>query len=307
MARIPDAELTRLKHDIPLARLAAAKGVALKPSGANLIGLCPFHDDHEPSLVITPDKNLWHCLGACQQGGSVIDWVMKAEGVSFRHAVEILRTGDGRPETEAGAAAVRSAESEAVRSTELGAVRSSPATPPPKYSRIPKLPPLLTASAEDQDLLRHVLTHYQQDLAETPAALAYLAKRGLTSTELIAHFQVGFANRTLGYRLSAKTRLAGAELRGRLQTVGILRESGHEHLSGCIVIPIFDEHGHVSDLYGRKITHGLRPESPAISSCPARITACGICPRFTPARRSFYVKRSLPIPLALSQPGNGIK
>jgi len=57
----------------------------------DLIGLCPFHDDHEPSLVISPDKNLWHCLGACQAGGTVIDWVMKSEGVSFRHAVELLR------------------------------------------------------------------------------------------------------------------------------------------------------------------------------------------------------------------------
>ena len=46
---------------------------------------------HCPSLVISPQKNLWHCLGACQTGGSVIDWVMRAEGVSFRHAVELLR------------------------------------------------------------------------------------------------------------------------------------------------------------------------------------------------------------------------
>jgi DNA primase len=36
-------------------------------------------------LLITPAKNLWHCLGACQSGGTLIDWVMKAEGVSFRH------------------------------------------------------------------------------------------------------------------------------------------------------------------------------------------------------------------------------
>ena len=36
-------------------------------------------------------KNLWHCLGACQAGGSAIDWVMRAEGVSFRLAVELLR------------------------------------------------------------------------------------------------------------------------------------------------------------------------------------------------------------------------
>ena len=63
----------------------------LRRHGQDLLGLCPFHDDKEPSLVISPEKNLWHCLGACGEGGSVIDWVMKSEGVSFRHAVELLR------------------------------------------------------------------------------------------------------------------------------------------------------------------------------------------------------------------------
>lgn len=91
MARIPEAELERLKREISVERLAQARGIELQPHGANLIGLCPFHDDHAPSFVVTPSKNLWHCLGACQQGGSVIDFVMQAEGVSFRHAVELLR------------------------------------------------------------------------------------------------------------------------------------------------------------------------------------------------------------------------
>jgi DNA primase len=92
MARIPEDELERLKREVTIAALAEARGVVLTPHGADLIGRCPFHDDHEPSLVITPAKNLWHCLGACQRGGSVIDWVMQAEGLSFRHAVELLRT-----------------------------------------------------------------------------------------------------------------------------------------------------------------------------------------------------------------------
>src|SRR5512137_3158894 len=91
MARVPDVELERLKSQVSIQRLAEARGVVLKRHGADLLGLCPFHDDKEPSLVISPAKNLWHCLGACQAGGSVIDWVMKAEGVSFRHAVELLR------------------------------------------------------------------------------------------------------------------------------------------------------------------------------------------------------------------------
>ncbi len=91
MARIPDSEIERLKQEISIQRLAESSGIVLKRHGADLIGLCPFHDDHEPSLVISPKNNLWHCLGACQTGGSVIDWVMKAEGISFRHAVELLQ------------------------------------------------------------------------------------------------------------------------------------------------------------------------------------------------------------------------
>jgi DNA primase len=71
--RIPPDELERLKREVPLTALAEARGVVLTPHGADLIGRCPFHDDHEPSLVITPAKNLWHCLGACQRGGPVID------------------------------------------------------------------------------------------------------------------------------------------------------------------------------------------------------------------------------------------
>jgi DNA primase len=98
MARIPKAELERLKQEVSIERLAEARGVKLERHGADLLGLCPFHDDHEPSLVITPGKNLWHCLGACQAGGSVIDWVMRAEGVSFRHAARAAPPpAGGRP------------------------------------------------------------------------------------------------------------------------------------------------------------------------------------------------------------------
>ena len=92
MARMSDVELERLKKDISLVRLCEAKGIELKRHGPdNLVGTCPFHDDKTPSFVVSPTKNVWHCLGACRAGGSVIDFVMKAEGVSFRHALELLR------------------------------------------------------------------------------------------------------------------------------------------------------------------------------------------------------------------------
>lgn len=65
MARIPDDELTRLKTDISLVRLVEGSGVVLNKHAKDYLGRCPFHDDRTPSLVISPESNLWHCLGAC--------------------------------------------------------------------------------------------------------------------------------------------------------------------------------------------------------------------------------------------------
>jgi len=233
MARIPETELERLKREVSVERLAEARGVKLERRGADLHGLCPFHEDREPSLVITPAKNLWHCLGACQTGGSVIDWVMRAEGVSFRHAVELLRA-------------------------DLPSLAASSPSPPVKTSTVQKLPGLASADAADHELLGRVVDYYHATLKESPEALAHLQSRGLEDAEMIERFRLGFANRTLGYRLPAKNRAEGAAIRGRLQELGILRESGHEHLRGSLVIPIFGAKGEVVQMYGRKITAGLR-------------------------------------------------
>ncbi len=82
MARIPQEELERLKREVDLVDLITMSGVQLEKKGGNLVGLCPMHDDKDPSLVVTPSKNLWNCLGACGAGGTVIDWVMKSQAGS---------------------------------------------------------------------------------------------------------------------------------------------------------------------------------------------------------------------------------
>jgi DNA primase catalytic core len=234
MARIPNEQIERLKQEVSLQRLVEGMGITLKRHGADLIGLCPFHDDKEPSLVISPEKNLWHCLGACQTGGSVIDWVMKAEGVSFRHAVELL-LADYAPSLVADAV-------------------------PVKRSKVQKLPTPLSGSAEDQTLLKQVVDYYHETLKNDAEGLAYLEKRGL-NREALEHFKLGLANRTLGYRLPEKTRKAGAEIRGRLQALGILRDSGHEHFNGSLVIPVINS-GQITEVYGRKLNDKLRKGTP---------------------------------------------
>jgi DNA primase len=80
MARIPDADLQRLKDEISVQRLIESAGVELKKLGRDWAGKCPFHADDTASLVITPSKNLWQCFG-CQVGGGVVDWVMKLRGL----------------------------------------------------------------------------------------------------------------------------------------------------------------------------------------------------------------------------------
>src|SRR5271156_2021788 len=230
MARIPDEEIKRLKREVSLERLAEARGVKLKRRGKELMGLCPFHEDRNPSLCIDPVQNVWHCKGECGEGGSVFDWVMRAEGVSFRHAFELLKQ-----------------EHLPFAAREPG--------PPPKKSTTVKLPPLAERTIDDKRLLEAVVQHYHETLKRTPEAQQYLAKRGLQSSEMMEQFQLGFANRTLGYHLPASNRNAGAEQRERLKQIGILRkDSGHEHFNGSVVIPIFSLEGEVVEVYGRKIT-----------------------------------------------------
>src|SRR5882724_1305687 len=238
MARIPEQVVERLKTEISVQRLAEACGVAFKPHGSDLIGRCPFHDDKTPSLVVTPAKNLWHCLGACQAGGTVIDWVMRAEGVSFRHAVELLQN-DYQP-----------------------LVASVAGAAPAKHSTVKKLAMPIAADAEDAKLLSQVIEYYHETLLASPEAIEYLKRRGIGSEEAIKAFKLGFANRTLGYRLPEKNRVEGAAIRGQLQRLGVLRESGHEHFNGSVVIPVIAPSGEITEVYGRKITEGLRPGTP---------------------------------------------
>ncbi len=242
MPRIPESEIERIKKETDLAALVRSRGVELKPHGTgNLAGCCPFHDDKTPSFIVTPAKGLFHCLG-CGAAGNAIQFVQKFDGVSFRHAFELLNDGP---------AAFESPPSEVL-----------------KKSTVPKLGSPLDPDAPDGELLAQVAEYYHERLLQTPAAMAYLKKRGLDRVEVLRIFRIGFADRSLGLRLPNKNRSDGKAIRERLQKLGIIRTSGHEHFNGSITMPIFDarrtglEPVSVSEMYGRKITPGLRKGTP---------------------------------------------
>ncbi len=242
MARIPETEIERLKSEVSVERLVEAAGIELRRGGKDLTGRCPFHEDDTASLVVTPAKNLWHCFG-CGIGGGPIDWLMKLRGVSFRHAVELLREG----------ITPVAAEGMAV-----------------KRSTVRALAAPVAFDADDQALLNQTVGYYHERLLATTEAAEYLAARGLGHPELAAHFKLGVADRTLGLRLPEKNRKAGADIRAQLQRTGLYRDSGHEHFNGSLVVPVFDEAGNVVEVYGRKLLDNLRAGTPKHLYLPAR-------------------------------------
>jgi DNA primase catalytic core len=237
MPRIPEEQIERIKKETDLAALVRSRGIELKKHGErNLIGLCPFHDDHDPSFVVTPAKGLFHCLG-CGAAGNAIQFVEKFDKISFRHAFELLAEG--------GTVAF-----------------SSPGYAVKSRSDVRRLENPFDPEASDADLMEQVVEYYHERLLKSPAALEYLEQRGLKDEEMLEHFRIGYADRSLGLRLPAKNRTEGKAIRERLQKLGIIRESGHEHFNGSITVPIFDGQGIPVEMYGRKINDRLRKGTP---------------------------------------------
>jgi DNA primase catalytic core len=235
MPRIPDEQIQQLKSQVSLERLCGRYNIELKPQGKNLVGFCPWHKDDKPSFIVTPAKNLWHCMGACDQGGDVFSLVMKAESVSFRQAAEILLEISG---SIPAAATVQ--------------------------TRSGKAHPILVSPKDDlsePELLNHVTGFYHRAFLNDPKAMQYLEKRCCLHPEAVKRFKIGYANRTLGYRIP-NTTADGKRLKQRLKALGIFRKSGHEHLSGSVVFPVFDIEGRPVQMYGRKITANLRKGTP---------------------------------------------
>ena len=224
--RIPETDIERVKRSTDLRALVQSRGVELKKHGSkDWIGRCPFHADRDkPNFIVTPDKGLFHCM-ACGKAGNAIQFVEQHDGISFRHAFELLNQG--------GTAAFA-------------------AQPLQKQTTVPRLPCPLDPAGGRRDIVPPGDGLLSRTVETIGDGAAYLAWRGLDSDELIDRFQIGFADRTLGLRLPEKNRKEGDALRTRLTQLGLWRDSGHEHFNGCIVVPLHNEQGRVVSLYGRR-------------------------------------------------------
>jgi DNA primase len=231
-------------------------GVRLKRRGTNFTGLCPFHEEKEPSFTVNPKTNLWHCFG-CDSGGDVIKFLMKTEGIGFREAVARLSGNGGKAplapslSTDTPGVAHDQSNSKVFATAKERGGRAVPSAPLPS----PLKP---TSSLNRSRLLNRVVSFYHQSFTDDPRALEYLKARGITDHAICTDFQVGFANGTMLNTIppacASHADRDDGDIREGLREIGILNERGRELFYGCVVFPVFDENKDCVGLYGRRIT-----------------------------------------------------
>lgn len=112
--RIRDEDIAAVRERAKIEDIVGEYVTLRGAGGGSLKGLCPFHDEKTPSFHVTPARGLWHCFGACGEGGDVISFVQKYDQLTFPEAVERLADKAGMQlryeETRAGGAPERSKE-----------------------------------------------------------------------------------------------------------------------------------------------------------------------------------------------------
>jgi len=198
--------------------------VALRPSGRELVGLCPFHQERTPSFYVSRERQLFHCYG-CQAGGDVISFVMRIRGASFADAVAELaqRAGLALPTAQPLTAAQRR------RLQEQAAARAACEAAAAFYQRCLRSP-------------------------QAEAAIAYLKGRGVDGPTAV-RFGLGYAPEGWDSLVRALAPHFGGEV---LEAAGLaVRRPGgggwYDRFRQRIIFPIWDERGQVVAFGGRAL------------------------------------------------------
>lgn len=204
-------DIDAIRHGNPIEEVVARHGVALRASGSHLTGRCPFHQDEHPSLVVYPETRSFYCFG-CRASGDVIDFVRRAEGLSFREALE--RLGGSR---------------------DGGMSRHASYPPNPRRLEGRQTAPFSERlSLDDRMILTAACAVYHETLLRTPKALQHMEERGIT-LPVARRCRLGYSDGRSLRRYLQRRRLS---LR-RATEMGLFwpRGSRGETMAGRIVIP----------------------------------------------------------------------
>ncbi|OZI23535.1 DNA primase [Bordetella genomosp. 9] len=159
---IPDSFIQELLARVDVVDVVG-RYVQLRKGGANLLGLCPFHNEKSPSFTVSPTKQFYHCFG-CGAHGSAITFLMEHTGASFPEAVRTLAGSAGMAVPEEDRSPRQRAES-ARRKEEV---------------------------SRHTQVLEAALAFYLKQLRTSAPAIRYLKQRGLTG-EIARHFGLGWS------------------------------------------------------------------------------------------------------------------
>jgi len=200
-----------------------ARKVALKRSGSNMMGLCPFHHEKSPSFSVSPDKQLFYCFG-CGKGGGAVQFLIESDGYSFPEAIEYLAE-------KAGLALPQASREEAGE----------------EERRRQHLALLSRAGEAFVGALR---------AAGGEPARNYLAGRALPP-EMVAKYGLGFA--PAGYGFMERSFGRDERTLAQLELVGLLfkGERGYaDRFRERLIFPIRDRRGHLVGFGGRVLGAG---------------------------------------------------
>jgi DNA primase len=209
--------------------------VALKPKGREFIGLCPFHNDHAPSMYVVPSKQIYHCF-SCGAGGNAIDFTMNYHKMPFLEALEYLAQRAG------------------ITLTPFRPVR--PIAHDERGGAIGRAE-LLEANARASSFFRTILGHAEHG----KTARELIARRGI-SAEMVESFQLGAApDRWDGLAATIAGKSLGAEA---FVQAGLLRPratGGHfDMFRNRLIFPIHDQAGRVIAFGARRINDEEEPK-----------------------------------------------
>ena len=200
--------------------------VSLTKSGRTFRGLCPFHSEKHPSFFVYPERQSWHCFGACNTGGDVFSFIMKKEGIDFGEALRLMaqRAGVSLP---------------------------SRFEPSAKRDEKERLYQVNEAAAQ----------YFHNLLLSSQAgekARSYVASRGL-SLETITSFQLGFSPNS--WEALKQYLMERGYTESELLAAGLVIETEaggtHDRFRNRLMFPIYDIRGRITGFGARTLDDSL--------------------------------------------------
>ena len=216
MAYIKDEEINEIRSRANIVDVISSY-LNVSPKGKNYVCLCPFHNDHSPSLIISPEKQIFNCF-TCRTGGNVFSFVMKYENVSFLESIKIVADKIGYDLK----------------------IKDFDVNVDPR-------------NKEELEIYDYASKYYLNNIntADGIKAREYLSKRGINDA-IIKEFKLGLAlnNKDIFYKLASKKGWSIDTL-DKLGLINKVNANIYDTFINRIVIPIENLKGEVVGFTGR--------------------------------------------------------